>query len=78
VAFNGLARTLEQLQTGARVAVSGRLSVKFYDKEGERRTSFSVVASEITFLTRAGRGAAETSDGPQDFPEPLGDDDIPF
>jgi len=84
VAFRGLAKSLRALQKGARIAVYGRLQVQGYDKEGEWKTSFQVIASAITFLTRAGKGAApaEQESGAPDTATvelPAGDDDdIPF
>ena len=79
VAFRGLAKSLEQLQKGARIAVSGRIQVQPYEKDGEKRISFEVVARSITFLTRSGRSAAEPD--PQASDElafATADDDIPF
>ncbi len=83
VAFRGLAKTLEHVKKGARIAVYGRLKTQSYEtKEGERRTSFEVVAKDITFLTRGGRGTSEEPDGGEGFPDvPAGgeaDDEVPF
>jgi single-strand DNA-binding protein len=50
VAFNGLAKSLEALDTGDQVAVVGRLHTSSYERDGETRTSVEVHAQEVQFL----------------------------
>lgn len=79
VAFRSLAKSLEQLRKGARIAVYGRLQVQSYEKDGERKYSTEVVARSITFLTRAGKSAGGT-DEPEangELPFDTAEDDIP-
>jgi len=83
VAFRGLAKSLQALQKGARIAVYGRLQVQSFEKDGERRTSTEVIAASITFLTRAGRGASSAEEGAEgqtvEPEEPFEtNDDIPY
>jgi single-strand DNA-binding protein len=49
-AFNGLAKSLESLTTGDRVAVVGRLHTSTYERDGETRTSVEVHAQVVEFL----------------------------
>ena len=54
--------------------VSGRLSTRRYeDKNGNKRTSYEVVASNIYFA--GSKAKSETDSAPQSF-EDLADDDI--
>ncbi len=85
VAFNGLATTLDRLQTGDQVAVSGRLQSKVYeDRQGVKRTVVEIVATTVEFLRLKDRPAAgepEPAGAADD--EPFGDgyeggDDIPY
>lgn len=70
--FGKLAETVANyLDKGRLVAVEGRLEVSAYEKEGERRTSFQIVADNVRFLDRA----LESTDGPGGF-EP--DSGLPF
>ena len=68
VAFNGLAESLATLKKGDRIGVRGRLQTQTYEKDGDRRTSFEIVAAEIEFLFSRARKAADT-DTPDDEPE---------
>ena len=49
VAFGPLAaRAKKALKKGDRVSIQGRLNVdEFEDKNGEKRTSFSIIASDL-------------------------------
>lgn len=52
VAFGKQAETLaEWLSKGDKVALRGRLRTNAYDKDGETRTSVSIVADHVEFLT---------------------------
>ena len=67
------------LGKGRLVAVSGRLQIRTYEKDGQNRRIAEVVASEVKFLDYAKKrekSADKASDGPD-----LGEidlDDLPF
>lgn len=82
VAWRGTAEFAEKyFEKGQMAVVSGRLSTRNYeDKNGNKRTAYEVVASNIYFGGSKGNtGSAETDTAPQTF-DPLMDDDsdIPF
>ena len=67
------------LGKGRLVAVSGRLQIRTYEKDGQNRRIAEVVASEVKFLDYAKKrekSADKASDGP-DFGE-IDLDDLPF
>ena len=67
------------LNKGRLVAVSGRLQIRTYEKDGQNRRIAEVVASEVKFLDYAKKkekSADKASDG-QDFGE-IDLDDLPF
>ena len=67
------------LNKGRLVAVSGRLQIRTYEKDGQKRYITEVVASEVKFLDHPKKNekpADKASDGPD-----LGEidlDDLPF
>lgn len=80
VAWNDLATNCEKyLKKGDRVLVEGRLQVREYEKDGEKRTSVEVVARNVQFLTFKKGAQAEPAE-----PDPAIDDagpadeEIPF
>jgi single-strand DNA-binding protein len=82
VAFGKLAEICaEYLNKGKQVYVEGRLrSRSWEDKEGNKRWTTEVVASNVVMLGGAGDQARETGgEPPEGPPEPAQqDDDIPF
>jgi len=92
VAWERLAEMASQnLHKGSKVYVEGRIaSRKYTDNQGVERTSYDIVANELTLLDRRtqGEGAAddwgETTSAPQrpqEKPPPQADDDfddVPF
>lgn len=77
VAWRGTAEFAEKyFEKGQMAAVSGRLSTRNYeDKNGNKRTAYEVVASNIYFGgSKSNPGSAETDTAPQTF-DPLMDDD---
>ena len=67
------------LNKGRLVAVGGRLQIRTYEKDGQKRYITEVVASEVKFLDYGKKGeksADKASDGP-DFGE-IDLDDLPF
>ena len=82
VAWRGTAEFAEKyFEKGQMAVVSGRLSTRNYeDKNGNKRTAYEVVASNIYFCgSKNNAGNSETDAAPQTF-DPLMDDDpdIPF
>ena len=53
VCFNRLAENMEKmLSKGSMVAVKGRISIQSYEKDGEKRKSFEIIANQVQVLTR--------------------------
>lgn len=82
VAWRGTAEFAEKyFEKGQMAVISGRLSTRNYeDKNGNKRTAYEVVASNIYFCGyKSNTGSAEIDTAPQTF-DPLMDDDpdIPF
>lgn len=82
VAWRGTAEFAEKyFEKGQMAVISGRLSTRNYeDKNGNKRTAYEVVASNIYFCgSKSNAGNSETDAAPQTF-DPLMDDDsdIPF
>jgi len=50
VAFGGLARCIQNLKTGSRVAVTGKLRQGRYEKDGTVHRTTEIVAREIDIL----------------------------
>jgi len=73
VVWRRLAEVVAQYtRKGSLVAVQGRLQIRSYEHDGQRRRAAEVVAHEVRFLDRAKR-----EDG-DPFGEGDGDDGIPF
>ena len=62
--FNKLAEVAEKyLSKGARIAVTGRLEQNSWETEsGEKRTAFSITASEIEFIRTSKQNAESNTD----------------
>lgn len=74
VVFGKLAEVCaKHLKKGAHVQVVGKLRVRKYEKDGENRTSTSIHASQINFLSPLPRA----EDVPNDA-TPAAEDDLPF
>ncbi|MDF2857849.1 MAG: single-strand binding protein [Neobacillus sp.] len=82
VAWDNIAEVCgNNLQKGRRVLVEGRLQIKDYEKDGQKRRSADVVAQNVIFLDSKGGQADKpssgydvTSFGTEVFPE----EEIPF
>ncbi len=69
-------RCAKYLFKGSKVGINGWVQRRQYeDRDGIKRTSFDVVASEVEFLTP--RTTSNPSSVPSDL-EPVDDDDLPF
>jgi len=80
------------LQKGRLIAVQGRLQIRQYEKDGQRREKAEVVGSQVRFLDRGqeggasgGGGGGTSSGGPRREAPGMGsepnfhdDDDVPF
>lgn len=82
VAWRGTAEFAEKyFEKGQMAVISGRLSTRNYeDKNGNKRTAYEVVASNIYFCgSKSNAGNSETDAAPQTFDPFMDDDsDIPF
>lgn len=75
-AWNKLAELCGQYVTkGKQVLVIGKLQIREYEKDGQKRTSIEVLASEVRFLSKSETVALSE---PQLLPPAGGEDDIPF
>ncbi len=74
------------LSKGSKVGVNGRLQVRSYEKDGEKKWITDVVAREVEFLGGQGRTTTDTSSSANQYDgismddfTALGDDeDLPF
>ena len=64
VAWGSLAETMEKyLKRGQRVLVSGRLSQRSWEQDGQKRSKVEVVANDMTFIESAGDGGDSSFGG---------------
>ena len=64
-------------QKGSDIAIDGSINTRDYtDKEGNKRTAFEVVASNVSFVGRKEKAEGQTSQGGFEVLED--DDDLPF
>jgi single-strand DNA-binding protein len=73
----------QYLKKGRLVAVVGRLSVRSYEKDGQKRSFTEVVAEQVRFLSPANREGGLQGDKPPEYDETakevnLDDEDLPF
>ena len=68
------------LGKGSLVAVEGRIQVRTYEQEGQRRYMTEVVADNVRFLDRKGEGGGRgAGSGFEQYgTDPGGDEEIPF
>jgi single-strand DNA-binding protein len=77
VFFNKLAEIAGQyLKKGSKVYIEGSLRTRTWDKDGEKRYTTEIVASEMQMLDSKGDGVSSAGNATQQQPE--FDDDIPF
>lgn len=77
VFFNKLAEIAGQyLKKGSKVYIEGSLRTRAWEKDGEKRYTTEIVASEMQMLDNKGEGASGAGNATQQQPE--FDDDIPF
>jgi len=63
------------LKKGSKAAIVGRVEIREYEKDGQKRTFTEVVADDVEFLTPKG-GAGDH--GSNDQMTPISDDSLPF
>lgn len=74
----------QYLSKGRMVAIVGRISVRSYEKDGQKRTYTEVVAEQVRFLDSGNReGATSSSHKPPESDEfakevNLDDEEVPF
>ena len=84
VAWRGLADNCGKfLSKGKKIAVTGRIQVRTYEKDDEKRTAWEIQADEIEFLSPVSEGEQQSKGngqgGRKPNLQPLGDDfDCPF
>lgn len=68
------------LSKGSLVAVEGRIQVRTYEQEGQRRYVTEIIADNVRFLERRGEQGARTANSSfEQYGTDAGsDDDIPF
>lgn len=77
VFFNKLAEIAGQyLKKGSKVYIEGSLRTRAWEKDGEKRYTTEIVASEMQMLDSKGEGGNAGGNSTQQQPE--FDDDIPF
>lgn len=72
VAWGRLAEALEGLSKGDQVVVTGKLSIRSWDDEGQKRYSTEIVADEVSKIQRLKRAQNDSADTDS---EPLFDDE---
>ena len=78
VFFNKLAEIAGQyLKKGSKVYIEGSLRTRTWDKDGEKRYTTEIVASEMQMLDSKGEGGNSAGNATQ-HQTPEFDDDIPF
>ena len=73
----------EYLKKGSPVAIEGRLQIRPYEKNGEKRTMAEVVADNMQMLSRRGSAATAPNASVENLTEPANSaaptgEDIPF
>lgn len=70
----------EYLKKGRPVSIEGRLQVRSYEKDGQKRTMSEVVADGMQMLGRkeAGEPAKSSTADTTPAPGPAGEEEIPF
>ena len=83
-AWRGVADVIAQYcSKGSLIGITGRLQVRSYEKNGERRYVTEVVADSFQLLEKRESGHQQPVDNQQDFgrnasPMDISDDDLPF
>lgn len=80
VAYNKLGEIAHKYLTkGSQVYIEGRIQTREWnDKDGNKRYSTEVVASEMKFLGTKSSSASGDEPTPNGFEQPFDSDDIPF
>lgn len=63
------------LEKGKKIAVSGRIQIRTYDKDGEKRYVTEIIAEDVEFLSQNQSNEGRTTAGMKPVEN---DDDLPF
>lgn len=69
------------LKKGSKVAVTGSIQIRSYDKEGEKRYATDIVAEEVEFLSSKSQSQGDSdygSSAPVSELEPVDSNELPF
>lgn len=69
------------LKKGSKVAVTGSIQIRSYDKEGEKRYATDIVAEEVEFLSAKSQSQGDSdygSSAPVSELEPVDSNELPF
>lgn len=69
-------RLAQYLEKGRRVGVTGRLEMDEWERDGQRRSSINVIASDLQFLDSRGEGQGQGGYGAQAAAAPRQGSDI--
>ena len=82
VAFGKTAETLSKyVKKGQQIALTGRIQVSNYEKDGERRYSTDIIVDGFEFISGGNREESEPNQPSNSFAselEPVDNEDIPF
>lgn len=82
--FGKTAETMfEWCRKGHRIGIEGHLQISQYEKNGEKRTGYSVIVDTMEFLQTKNEKSGDISQAPQEKTEPekkeeFVDDEFPF
>ena len=78
VAFGKRAETLEKyVRKGHKIAVSGMIRTGSYEADGQKKYTTDIVVQDFEFLQPKGKSEPPVGN-PEDYLEPMTDDDIPY
>lgn len=82
--FGKIAETMfEWCRKGHRIGIEGRLQISTYEKDGEKRTGYSVIVDNMEFLQTKNEKSGDIKQAPQEKEAPENkdnfmDDEFPF
>lgn len=80
--FGKTAETMfEWCRKGHRIGIEGHLQISQYEKNGEKKSGYSVIVDTMEFLQTKNEKSGETSQAPQEKGETgqsVNDDEFPF
>lgn len=80
--FGKTAETMfEWCRKGHRIGIEGHLQISQYEKNGEKKSGYSVIVDTMEFLQAKNEKSGDTSQAPQeksDSSQSVNDDEFPF